>query len=168
METFPEGIKIVTDVESRIGVETLEGRIGPLLAGEKGQCHYIEMKPGMYCEEHPHATESLIFTAKGEWVLCSQGKRFHMKAGSLFWFGPDVPTGYEVPFDESVFLVIFKSGQAPESSTDMLEYLSGLKERLEQRNQAGEPFTFAELSEDHPAVRFAAECIAKKRRNGSK
>lgn len=164
MELFPEGINIVENVNLKEGVETLEGRIGPLLTGEYGQCHYIEMHPGMYCNEHPHPTESLIFTARGQWVLCSRGKRFHMKPGSLFWFGKDVPTGYEVPFDEDVFLVIFKSRKPEESSGDMLDYLRGLQSRLEQRNGEGEPFTFRELPSDHPAVIFAETMKDKNRR----
>lgn len=68
------GIKIIenaTDPERNQSVDTLEGRIGPLLKGDGSQAHFIEMPPDLYCEEHSHATESLIFTVKGEWVLCS-------------------------------------------------------------------------------------------------
>jgi hypothetical protein len=48
------------------GVQTLEGRIGPLLLGEGCQCHFIEMKPGMYCEEHPHLAVEFARRAGGE------------------------------------------------------------------------------------------------------
>ena len=51
------------------GVVTLEGRIGPLLKGDASQAHFIEMPGDLYCHEHSHPTESLIFTVKGRWVL---------------------------------------------------------------------------------------------------
>lgn len=156
MEGSPDGIQIIEDITTRDGVDTLEGRIGPLLLGEKCQCHFIEMKPGMFCGEHPHPTESLIYTVKGRWVLCSQGKRFHMKPGALFWFGPDIPTGYEVPFDEDVFLLIFKGERSTEKPSDFTDYLLTLRDRLIAQNRDGIPFAFAQLPEDHPAKQFAA------------
>jgi len=157
MSPFPAGINVIDDIHTQAGVDTLEGRIGPLLMGEACQCHFIEMKPGMYCHEHPHSTESLIFTARGRWVLCSRGQRIEMKPGSLFWFGRDIPTGYEVPYDEPVFLLIFKGERTSEGPHAMMEYLMGLRERLEQKNQEGVPFSFEELPRDHPAVKFSEE-----------
>lgn len=156
MKQFPEGIEIIGDITTQNGVETLEGRIGPLIFGKGCQSHFIAIRAGMYCDEHPHATESIIFTVKGEWVLCSRGKRFHMKPGSLLWFGPDVPTGYEVPFQEDAFILIFKGERSDAGKQEMMEYLEELRERLMQKNKEGVPFAFRELPEEHPAVAFAA------------
>lgn len=136
------------------GIETLEGRIGPLLKGEGLQAHYIEMPGGLFCEEHPHPTESLIFTVRGRWVLCSRGRRCLMKPGSLFWFGPNTPTGYEVPFEDPAFILIFKCGSGMDGE-GFLDYLRGLKGRLEIRHEEGTPFFIEELPADHPARLFA-------------
>ncbi|MFB6104252.1 MAG: cupin domain-containing protein [Halobacteriaceae archaeon] len=97
VEQFADGVEIVEDVTDQPGIETLEGRIGLLVQGEDVQSHYIAMPPGMYTPEHAHETESIIFTLEGPWVLCAGGDRRVMEAGDLFWFGPGVPTGYEMP-----------------------------------------------------------------------
>jgi quercetin dioxygenase-like cupin family protein len=146
--------RIVDSIDDAPGVETLEGRIGPLLNGFKGAAHYIVMPPGMYCAEHTHSTESIIFTAKGQWVLCSEGKRHHMLEGSVFFMPPDIPTGYEVPFSEpaTLFIVKFEGPNDPEA---FLEYLKGMAGRLEDDHGSGVPFNLHELEEDHPARSFA-------------
>jgi quercetin dioxygenase-like cupin family protein len=150
-----EGIQIIDDITDQYGVETLEGTFGPLMQGVGGQAHWIELHPGLYGYEHAHETESIIYTVRGKWVLCSDGKRHVMKAGSLFWFGPNIPTGYENPFDEPAFLLIFKS-QMLWTSEEQLEFLeTGLKEHLESELAAGHVFTLNELPEDHPAREFA-------------
>jgi len=145
--------RIVDSIGDAPGVETLEGRIGPLLNGIKGAAHYIVMPPGMYCPEHTHPTESIIFTARGQWVLCSEGKRHHMREGSLFFMPPDIPTGYEVPFEEPATLFIVKF-EGPNDPDMFLSYLQGLKDRLDGRHDRGEPFHLTELPSDHPAVEF--------------
>lgn len=153
-----EGIKVLDDVLDAAkcpGVETLEGRIGPLLMGEELRAHYIEMQGGLYCEEHPHPTESLIFTVRGRWVLCSGQRRHIMNPGTFFWFGPNTPTGYEVPFEEPAFILIFKGGEDGMDDESFLEYLRGLKDRLEVQHEQGTPFKMEELSRDHPARLFA-------------
>ncbi len=48
----------------------------------------------------------------------------------LFRFGPNIPTDYEVPFDEDVFLLIFESECTTEKTSDFMDYLKGLKNRL--------------------------------------
>lgn len=155
-QRFPEGIRIVEDVSGLPGVETLEGRIGPLLSGDACRTHYIEMPPGMYCEEHPHSSESLIYTVHGRWVLASGGQRFVMQAGGIFWFKAGAPTGYEVPFDESALILIFK-GDLECSDDELVEYLRRLAAELAERHKSGEPFLISELPEDHPCRTFARE-----------
>ena len=153
-----EGIQIVesiTDIDANPGVVTLEGRIGPLLKGDASQAHFIEMPGDLFCHEHSHPTESLIFTVKGRWVLCSSGRRQLMQPGSLFWFKAGTPTGYEVPFSEAVFILIFKGDRDDTDNEGFIEYLQGLKLRLEKSHQEGMPFKMSELSEDHPARIFA-------------
>lgn len=155
-----DGIRVVnnvTDANQNPGVDTLEGRIGPLLKGEGCQAHYIEMPPGLYCPEHPHPTESLIYTVRGRWVLASGGIRNLMRPGSLFWFGAGVPTGYEVPFDEPAFILIFKGQRSEDSDEAFFQYLRGLADRLEREQAAGQPFTLNDLPPEHPARIFARD-----------
>jgi hypothetical protein len=115
----------------------------------------MRMPSGMYTDEHAHPTESLIYTVRGRWVLCSRGQRFLMNPGSLFWFGDDVPTGYEVPFDEPAFILIFKPGERP-SPDEMVEYLKGMAATCAADHDGGAPYWLSELPEDHPARAFAA------------
>jgi len=165
-DTTPErtylapGIEIVddiTDSKRTAGVDTLEGRIGPLILGEGSQAHFIDMPAGMYVAEHPHSSESLIYTVRGRWVLCSGGRRHLMKPGTLFRFGPNVPTGYEVPFSESAFILIFKGDRLSKSEAEFITYLQGMAERLEHEHQEGTPFLLRELPPDHSARVFAAK-----------
>lgn len=152
----PDGIQVIDDIYAQPGIETLEGRIGPLIYGVASKSHYIALPPGGYCDEHPHPTESIIYTVSGQWVLCSQGRRFHMRARNLFWFGPNVKTGYEVPFAEPAYILIFKGERDEGGAERMIEYLKGMGKRLEAANRNGTPFSFKELSEDHPACVYAA------------
>ena len=153
-----EGIWIIenaTDPWENPSVDTLEGRIGPLLKGDASQAHFIEMPGDLYCHEHSHPTESLIFTVKGRWVLCSSGRRQLMRPGSLFWFKAGTPTGYEVPFADAAFILIFKGDRDEKDEVGFLEYLQGLKLRLERAHEEGTPFKLSELCVDHPARVFA-------------
>ena len=156
MEETPKGIQIINDIFKAQGTETLEGKIGPLIFSDSSQSHFIELFPGMYCDEHPHDTGSIIYTAKGKWVLCSQGQRFLMETGSLFCFEPNISTGYEVPFTESALILIFKGSKFTSSPNEMTTYLEDLAAKLKKENQQGVPFTFDELPEDHPAKLFAS------------
>lgn len=152
-----DGIQVIDDVtdgEANPGVQTLEGRIGPLLKGEGSQAHYIEMQPGLFCEAHPHSTESIIFTVKGKWVLCSGGRRHLMRPGTLFWFKKDTPTGYEVPFDEPAFILIFKGNRDDACDEEFFNYLRGLDQKLKKQRDEGMPFTMDALPDGHPAKLF--------------
>lgn len=153
-----EGIAIVEDIFAQPGIDTAEGRMGLLLQGEAMQSHYIDMEPGLYLDEHAHETESIIVTLRGEWVLCSRGERHHMTEGDAFWFGPGVPTGYEVPpsFEESAYILIFKGELLNESPDAFVEYLTEeMPEIVAEHRENGAAFTFDELDEDHPAKEFA-------------
>ncbi len=152
-----EIVEDITDREKTAGVETLEGRIGPLILGEGSQAHFIDMPGGMYVEEHPHSSESLIYTVRGRWVLCSDGRRRVMNPGSLFRFAARTPTGYEVPFAEDAYLLIFKGDRLSKSEKEFIDYLRGMKERLRNERKQGVPYLLRDLPEDHPARRFARE-----------
>ncbi|MGH9226913.1 MAG: hypothetical protein ACRD2W_24720 [Acidimicrobiales bacterium] len=41
-----DGIRIVDDIFAEPGVDTLEGRIGPLVAAARGACHFIHLPAG--------------------------------------------------------------------------------------------------------------------------
>lgn len=150
-------IEDITDKAKTAGVETLEGRIGPLLLAENCQAHFIDMPSGIYCEEHPHSTESIIYTVRGKWVLCSGGRRQVMKPGTLFHFAVNTPTGYEVPFEEDAYILIFKGRRIHEKEQDFITYLQGMAERLKREQKAGIPYLLMELPDDHPALRFGRE-----------
>lgn len=152
------GIQIIEDIIDKnktAGVDTLEGRIGPLLLAEDGQAHFIDMPAGMFCEEHPHSTESIIYTVRGSWVLCSNGRRQVMKPGSLFHFAVNTPTGYEVPFAEDAYILILKTKRTTAKEEDFVVYLKGLANRLKKEQEAGVPYLLKELPKDHPALQYA-------------
>lgn len=149
-------LQILDSIEKMAGVDTLEGIIGPLMSGNKGSAHFIKMHADLYCDAHSHPTESIIYTSKGQWILYAEGKRHHMKEGSLFFMPPDIETGYEVPFDEPANLLIIKF-EGEKDPQEFMDYLRGLKRRLEEKHKNGEPFKISELPSDHPAVLFANE-----------
>jgi quercetin dioxygenase-like cupin family protein len=150
-------VESITDKQQTTGVKTLEGEIGPLLLGHGCQAHFIDMPAGMYCEEHPHSNESIIYTVRGQWVLCSKGRRHLMKPGTLFHFAPNTPTGYEVPFADDAFILIFKGQRLTKKEEDFINYLKGLATRLEREHEAGVPYLLSDLPEDHPANQFAKQ-----------
>ncbi|MFC3957943.1 cupin domain-containing protein [Halovivax cerinus] len=155
VETHVEGVEVAPSIEDQPGLSTYEGRIGMLLQGESIQTHFIEMPPGLYLDEHAHETESMIMTLSGEWVLSARGERRHMTEGDLFWFGPGVPTGYEVPFDEDAYILIFKGEVMSDSAEAFVDSLRATDERLAEEAAEGTPFTFDDLPDDHPAIEFA-------------
>jgi pimeloyl-ACP methyl ester carboxylesterase/quercetin dioxygenase-like cupin family protein len=162
------GIQIIGDIADKSqtsAVTTLEGDIGPLLLGEGCQAHFINMPAGLYCEEHPHSNESIIYTVRGKWVLCSKGRRHVMQAGTLFHFAPNTPTGYETSLDEDTLILIFKGQRLTKKEEDFMQYLKGLAKRLEQEHKAGVPYLLSDLPKDHAAIRFAQE--VKSRQTGN-
>lgn len=151
-----EGIQIIDDVTTQFGVDTLEGRVGPLMQGIGSRSQFFELPAGLYTYEHPHPTESIIYTVYGNWVLCTGGKRHVMKPRSLFWFGHNIAAGYEVPFDESAFILIFKGerGHHPDAMVDYLQ--NEMQPHLMKEHAAGQAFWLRELPSDHPARVFAS------------
>jgi hypothetical protein len=113
---------------------------------------------GMFTEEHPHGSGSIIYTVRGQWVLCSQGRRQLMKPGSLFRFGAFISTGHEVPFGEPACILIFKGQRSTEQEKDFIAYLKGMATRLQGRQKKGqEIFLLKDLPAAHPARKFARE-----------
>ena len=150
-----EGVHIIDNVLNHFGVDTLEGRVGPLLFGDAIRTHYIDMPAHSFVDEHPHADEALTYTVRGQWVMCANGCRRLMGPGSLYWFGPDIPTGYEVPFDEPAYLLVFR-GVVNETPEEMLTNVQDkLKPKLVQMQAGGEVFMLRDLPADHPALAFA-------------
>jgi quercetin dioxygenase-like cupin family protein len=95
-------VEVITDIKAAtnsVGVLTHEGVFGPLLFAEKTRAFFIQLKPGMFLSEHPHPTESIVYTVSGKWVLCSEGKRQVMEAGSAFHFGSNM----EIPRNVTTF-----------------------------------------------------------------
>lgn len=150
------GIQIINDITNQFGIDTLEGKIGPLIQGVASQSHFIEMPAGLYTAEHAHPTESIIYTVRGRWVLCVAGQRQVMEPGSLFWFGPEVATGYEIPFDAPAYILIFKEKRS-DSWVEFVDYLqNSMQPHLVAQEASGEEvFRLQALPADHPARRFA-------------
>ena len=145
----------IIDPAKRVGVLTHEGIFGPLLYAEKMRAFFIELKPGMFLAEHPHDAESLVYTVSGKWVLCSEGKRQVMEAGSIFHFGSNMPTGWEAPFAEGALLMVVKSKKPTDGYKAFMQGLTKMKADLEKQRSKGELFYFNALRPDHPAVVFA-------------
>lgn len=153
--------QLLRDICDQPGVDSVEGRLVPLLSGEEFRTQLIEMQPGMYCEPHPHSSESLIYTVKGSWVFCTLGsdseveERVVIDAGDLFYFPPNTPTGFEVPFDEPASMLIIKGGSLDrETAFSMLQTAS---KSMDAEAEAGAPFTYSELDSTHAAVAYRAK-----------
>ncbi len=151
-----EGVRIIDDVLEAYGIDTLEGKVGPLLFGETGRAHFLDMPAHSFVDEHPHADEAFTFTVRGSYVLCVNGERHLMKPGSFQWFGPNIATGYEVPFDEPAYILIFR-GVVGESAAEMLESIEKMKDKFVEMQDAGEIFMMRDLPDGHPALQFAHE-----------
>lgn len=155
LATNVEIIPNITDASKRVGVLTHEGIFGPFLFAEDVRAFFIELKPGMFLSEHPHPTESIVYTVSGKWVLCSEGKRQVMETGSLFHFGSNMPTGWEAPFADGALLLVVKSKEEGEAFEPYMKGLLEMKESLDKERASGNAFYFNELKPDHPAIVFA-------------
>ena len=155
LATNVEVIPNITDASKRVGVLTHEGIFGPFLFAEDIRSFFIELKPGMFLFEHPHPTESIVYTVSGKWVLCSEGKRQVMEPGSLFHFGSNMPTGWEAPFADGALLLVVKSKEEGEAFEPYMKGLLEMKETLDKERSAGNAFYFNALESDHPAILFA-------------
>ena len=155
LATNVEIIPNINDAVETAGVLTHEGIFGALLFAENIRSFFIELKPGMFLSEHPHPTESIVYTVSGKWVLCSEGKRQVMEQGSLFHFGSNMPTGWEAPFEEGAFLLVVKSKDDGEGYKPFMKGLKEMKTMLDEERRNGTAFYFDELQPDHPAIKFA-------------
>jgi quercetin dioxygenase-like cupin family protein len=147
--------RIQRDVRHQPGVDSVEGRLIPLMSGATIRAQVIDMPPGLYVAAHPHPTESLLLTVAGRWVFCDGTDRVVLETGDLLHFPPDVPTGFEVPFGEPAVIYITKGdggGQPLDSSWKNLTEAAG---RMAEEAHHGEIFSLAELPADHPARVFA-------------
>ena len=137
----------------------VEGRLVPLLSGQKIRSHIIVMHSGQYCYAHPHETESIIYTVSGRWVFCTtedgEEVRTVINQNDLFHFPGGVPTGFETPFDEAAVILIVKSGD--ESYEQMVEGMNEARDVLAQQAAEGEPFYYREVDADHPARVYARQ-----------
>lgn len=151
------GVTIIDDILDRqktVGVDTLEGFIGPLLRTPEMRAHFIDMPAGLYLDEHPHAKGSFIYTVRGRWGLKSLGRWHLMKPGSLYWFGDNIPTGFQVPFKEDAYILIFKAVSGDDDEA-FVRYLQGMAANLKKEQEAGTAFRLADLPPSHPASDFA-------------
>jgi quercetin dioxygenase-like cupin family protein len=137
------GVQVIGNIADQPGVNTIEGEIGPLIWGDISQTYFLDMPSGAYLDEHAHSFEALVYAVKGRYVLCSRGQRTVLEPGSLMAFAADVPTGYEVPFDESSMILVFRSGKPDKPQPEFVEGLP-----------VGEPASLHDLAPDHPARVF--------------
>lgn len=163
----PEYLQLATNIEiiedinvaasSKSSVFTHEGYFGSLLFGEDMRAFSIKLEAGMYLEEHPHPTESMVYTVSGKWVLCSEKKRKVMEAGSVFHFGSDMPTGWEAPFEGGALLFICKKKNPDVNYASYTKGIRDMQSGLDKEYQDGREFYYHQLEEDHPAIKFAKE-----------
>jgi hypothetical protein len=78
-----------------------------------------------------------------------------MNQCSLFTFGRNISTGYEVPFDEDAYILIFKGDRLSKTEGEFIEYLRGMAKRLEKEETEGVPYKLKSLAPEHPAIEFA-------------
>ena len=164
-ELTPEYIQLATNVEIIPSLEkavkgkasqmTHEGLFGPLLFAERERAFFIELQPGMFLEEHPHSTGSIIYTVRGKWVLASEDKRHVMEAGSLFRFGDNMPTGWEAPFAEGALLLIVKTKGEGENYEAFNKGIRSMQELVDAEKKNGVAFYYNALKADHPAIQYA-------------
>lgn len=137
------GVQLIDDVAAQPGVNTIEGKIGPLLWGAEYQSYFLDMPAGAYLDEHPHPFEAVIYSIRGSYVLSCRGERRVLRPGSLMAFDANVPTGYEVPFDELAVILVLRGVPA---AMDQHAFVARLKD---------EPVAMlADLPADHPARVF--------------
>ncbi|QDV09861.1 hypothetical protein Poly30_54210 [Planctomycetes bacterium Poly30] len=153
------GVEVIDDVAAAARAEsstfTHEGHFAPLLFGSDLRAFTLRLEHGMFLAEHPHPTESMVYTVSGRWVLCSSGNRKVMEAGSVFHFGPDAPTGWEAPFEGGAQVLIVKTLREGEDYAMFCEGMRELALKLEGQYAEGEVFYFEQLEDDHPALAFA-------------
>jgi len=152
------GVEVIDDVVAA-GAEsstfTHEGHFAPLLFGSDLRGFTLRLEAGMFLAEHPHPTESMVYTLSGRWVLCSGGNRRVMETGSFFHFGPDASTGWEAPFVGGAQVLIVKTLREGEGYAMFSKGMRELALKLEGRHAQGEVFYFHQLEDDHPAIVFA-------------
>jgi hypothetical protein len=161
----PEYVQLATNVEiipniedvvkSPAAVLTHEGLFGPLLFAEQNRAFFIELKPGMFLEEHPHDTGSIIYTVRGKWVLASEGKRQVMMTGTLFRFGDKMPTGWEAPFAEGALLLVVKPKMQNDSYDVFNRGIKAMQTAVDKDRKNGMAFYYNALKPDHPAIAYA-------------
>lgn len=161
----PEYVQLATNVEiipniedvvkSPAAVLTHEGLFGPLLFAEQNRAFFIELKPGMFLEEHPHDTGSIIYTVRGKWVLASEGKRQVMTTGTLFRFGDKMPTGWEAPFAEGALLLVVKPKMQNDSYDVFNRGIKAMQTAVDKDRKNGMAFYYNALKPDHPAIAYA-------------
>lgn len=159
MMRLASGVTVIDDVEAlddMVGVTTHEGIFGPLLFGSRLRAFYIVLKPGQFLAEHPHPTESMIYTVSGKWVLASEGNRRVMEPGTFFHFGDNAPTGWEAPFNEDALLLVVKSSDPDDNYASMIDGLEDMAATVDrQMKDEGVAFWYDQLPADHPARQYA-------------
>ena len=154
-----KNVEVIPNIEKAVAspaaLLTHEGLFGPLLFAEQNRAFFIELQPGMFLAEHPHATGSIIYTVRGKWVLASEGKRQVMEAGSLFRFGDQMPTGWEAPFGEGALLLIVK-GKAPNDGYQTFnDGIRSMQAAVDKDLKAGAAYYYNALAPNHEAIAFA-------------
>jgi hypothetical protein len=77
-----------------------------------------------------------------------------MKPGSLYWFGDNIPTGFQVPFTDNAYILIFKAIRGDDDEP-FIQYLKKLSANLKKEQAAGTVFRLTDLAAPHPALDFA-------------
>jgi quercetin dioxygenase-like cupin family protein len=148
--------RVLRDIRNQPGVESVEGRLVPLMSGAGIRAQLIDMPGGLYVHAHPHPTESLILTVSGRWVFSDGVDRKIVETGDLLHFPPNEPTGFEVPFDEPAVIYITK-GDGGKDHDVLMADLRKAAANMAKEAEDGEVFSLGELPRDHPARVFARQ-----------
>lgn len=153
------GITVIDNIDDstvRPGMEMPEGRIGYLLKGIFTSVDYLELPPDLFFSEVPCNYERIMYTVRGKWVLCSEGRRRILEAGTLCRIGAGIPAGYEVPFDNASLLLVFRASGNASDEEQLVDYYTDLALRAKKMQCAGTVLRISRLSEGHPARIFAS------------
>ncbi len=89
-------------------------------------------------------------------MLCSEGRRRILKAGTLCRIEAGIPAGYEVPFDNAALILVFRASGNASDEEQLVDYYTDLALRAKKMQGAGTVLRISRLSEGHPARIFAS------------
>jgi len=101
--------RVVHDIRSQPGVDTVEGKYVKLIFGEKIRSQTLELPAGIEMELHAHPRETLVYTLSGRWVHKHDAESVAMEEGDMVHFPANAAIAADVPYDEPALLLVINS-----------------------------------------------------------